>query len=76
MGLNRRPAEALGGGTDRGGVLGGQVLDALGVRRGPGGRCAVVVAEPASPERGVHRGHRSRSPVLRQTGAVGARLVW
>ena len=42
--LNRQPAGALGGDADRGVVLGGQVLDAIGVRRGPGGRSAVVVA--------------------------------
>jgi hypothetical protein len=52
-------AGALGSGTGRGSVvLGGQVLDALGVRCGPGGRGAVVVAESAPPEHGVHRRHR------------------
>jgi hypothetical protein len=55
-----RPAAAgaLGGGGDRGVVLGAQVLDAIGVRRGPSGRGAVVVAESAPPGHGVHRRHR------------------
>jgi hypothetical protein len=48
----------FGVGADRGVVLGAQVLDALGVRGGPGGRSAVVVAEPAPPDHGVHRRHR------------------
>jgi hypothetical protein len=48
----------FGGGADRGVVLGGQVLDAIGVRRGSGGCSAVVVAEPAPPDHGVHRRHR------------------
>jgi transcriptional regulator with XRE-family HTH domain len=51
-------AGALGGDADRGVVLGGQVLDAIGVRRGPGGRGAVVVAESAPPHHCVHRRHR------------------
>ena len=46
------------GGADRGVVLGGQVLDAIGARCGSGGRRAVLVAEPALPERGVHGRHR------------------
>lgn len=58
MGHNRRPAGALGSGGDRGVVLGGQMLDAIGVPRGPGGRGAVVVIEPAPPEHGVHRRYR------------------
>jgi hypothetical protein len=47
----------VGGSADRGVVLGAQVLDAIGVRRGPGGRSAVLVAYPTLPDRGVHRGH-------------------
>jgi hypothetical protein len=46
-GGNAQPAAGrslFGGGADRGVVLGGQVLDAIGVCRGPGGRSAVVVA--------------------------------
>jgi hypothetical protein len=55
--LNRRPAGSLGSDTDRGVVLGGQVFDALGVCRGSGGCSAVVVAEPAPSDHGVHRRH-------------------
>jgi hypothetical protein len=58
IGAQPAPAGALGGDADRGVVLGGQVLDALGVRRGPGGRSGLVVAEPAPPDHGVHRRHR------------------
>jgi hypothetical protein len=47
----------VGGRADRGMVLGGQVFDTLGVRRGPTGRSAVLVAESALPDRGVHRRH-------------------
>ena len=56
-GVSAQPAPGrslFGGGADRGVVLGGQVLDALGVRCGPGGCSAVVVAEPARPNDGVH----------------------
>lgn len=57
-GDNRRPAGALGSDADRGVVLGAQMLDAIGVRRGPGGRSAVAVAYPAPPDHGVNRRHR------------------
>jgi len=56
--VQRGRRSLFGGGADRGVVLGAQVLDAIGVRCGPGGRGAVVVAESAPPEHGVHRGHR------------------